>query len=75
MRRRMHGRRDDARACRALVGSEPMDGPTMVHNVLRPWSERDGAATSSPGDSDAAIDGSTNASILVVDADFVTCTN
>jgi hypothetical protein len=52
-----------------------MDGPTMVHNVLRPWSERDGAATSSPGDSDAAIDGSTNASILVVDADFVTCTN
>ena len=42
-----------------------------VHNVLRPWSERNFAGCSSV---DEAGRGGAN-SILVVDADFVTCTN
>eukprot|EP01043_Picozoa_sp_COSAG02_P048792 COSAG02_NODE_4831_length_4927_cov_2.962096_5_plen_53_part_00 len=52
----------------------------MVHtiNVLRPWSEHEGASAFSAGDSHATSDGGAHPSILdrlVVDADFVTCTN
>jgi hypothetical protein len=40
-------------------------GLPAVHNVLKPWSER--KAAPSPATDDATV--------LVVDADFVTCTN
>ena len=44
-------------------------GLPAVHNVLKPWSERKAAP------SPATDDATSSTRVLVVDADFVTCTN
>ena len=43
-----------------------------AHNVLHRWSD---VATDGTPPRDAAADASTTSTTLVVDADFVTCTN